>query len=167
MRIRDATTTDAAAIAAIYNDAVAHTTAVWNDALVDAAERRAWIDARQSDGFPVIVAAADEVIGFATYGPWRPHDGYRHTVEHSVYVRDDQRGAGIGRALMQELMSRARAAGVHVMIAGVEAGNAASVAMHARLGFAETGRMPQVGAKFGRWLDLVFLQLVLDDRTAP
>jgi phosphinothricin acetyltransferase len=167
VRIRDATTTDAAAIAAIYNDAVAHTTAVWNDALVDAAERRAWIDARQSGGFPVIVAAADEVIGFATYGPWRPHDGYRHTVEHSVYVRDDQRGAGIGRALMQELMSRARAAGVHVMIAGVEAGNAASVAMHARLGFAETGRMPQVGAKFGRWLDLVFLQLVLDDRTAP
>jgi len=169
MRIRDARPEDAAAIAAIYNDAVVHTTAVWNDAPVDVPDRESWMIERQRAGFPVIVAAddADEAIGFATYGPWRPHDGYRHTVEHSVYVRTDQRGAGLGRTLMEGLIARARAAGVHVMVAGIEAGNTGSIALHDRFGFVEVGRLPQVGVKFDRWLDLVFLQLTLDDAPAP
>ncbi|WEG08893.1 GNAT family N-acetyltransferase [Microbacterium horticulturae] len=169
MRIRDARPEDAAAIAAIYNDAVVHTTAVWNDDPVDVAEREAWAADRQATGLPVLVAVddLDQAIGYASYGPWRPHDGYRHTVEHSVYVRGDQRGGGIGRALMEVLLARARKAGVHVMVAGIEAANTGSIALHERLGFAEVGRLPQVGAKFGRWLDLVFLQLTLDDAPAP
>jgi phosphinothricin acetyltransferase len=169
MRIRDARPEDAAAIAAIYNDAVVHTTAVWNDAPVDALDRVSWMTQRQAAGLPVLVSVddADEAIGFATYGPWRPHDGYRHTVEHSVYVRSDQRGVGLGRALMEALITRARAAGVHVMVAGIEAGNTGSIGLHERFGFVEVGRLPQVGVKFDRWLDLVFLQLTLDDAPAP
>ena len=169
MHIRDATPDDARAIADIYNDAVANTTAIWNDAGVDADNRRAWIAGRAAQGYPVLVAIGDDgsVAGYASFGDWRAFDGYRHTVEHSVYVRGDARGGGIGRALMLALIDRARAAGKHVMVAGIEAGNAGSIALHERLGFRHVGLMPQVGAKFGRWLDLAFLQLVLDPRERP
>lgn len=169
MRIRDAVDTDIAGIAAIYNDAVQHTTAIWNDTVVDEANRRAWHADRLRLGYPVLVAvdAADAVIGYASFGDWRAFDGYRHTVEHSVYVRGDQRGGGIGRGLMLELIARARQIGKHVMVAGIEAGNIPSIRLHESLGFTETGRLPQVGTKFGRWLDLAFLQLILDDRTDP
>lgn len=173
MHLRHARPEDAAAIAAIYNHAVEHTTAIWNETTVDAADRAAWTADRQAAGLPVRVAvdapegADGEVVGYASYGPWRAFDGYRHTVEHSVYVREDQRGRGLGRRLMEDLMELARAAGVHVMVAGVEAGNAGSVLLHQRLGFTETGRLPQVGCKFGRWLDLVFLQKTLDSRPVP
>lgn len=167
--IRDAGDGDAVAIAAIYNDAVANTTAIWNDALVDAANRMAWMGDRRRLGYPVLVAVdtQGDVTGYASFGDWRAFDGYRHTVEHSVYVRGDQRGGGIGRALMLALIDRARTLGKHVMVAGIEAGNQASIRLHERLGFRQTGLMPQVGTKFGRWLDLAFLQLILDDRPAP
>jgi phosphinothricin acetyltransferase len=168
MQIRDATGRDAAGIAEIYNDAVAHTTATWHTTLVDVADRASWIAARQARGFPVLVAVADDdVLGYATYGDWRAWEGYRFTVEHSVYVRSDRRGRGIGRLLMEDLVARARAAGKHAMVAGIAAENTGSIAMHERLGFREVGRLPEVGAKFGRWLDLVFLQRVLDDRAEP
>ena len=169
MLLRDARPSDAAGIAAIYNDAVANTTAIWNETTVDAANRVAWLADRQDAGYPVIVAVddADEVIGYASYGPWRAFDGYRHTVEHSVYVRTDQRGGGIGERLLRALVDRARQAGLHVMIGAVEAGNAASVRLHEKVGFVATGTLREVGAKFGTWLDLVFLQLILDDRVAP
>ena len=86
MQILDATAQHADGIAAIYNHAVEHTTAIWNERLVDTADRAEWVAARQADGFPVLVALEENgtVLGYATYGPWRPHDGYRHTVEHSV-----------------------------------------------------------------------------------
>lgn len=169
MDIRDARPADAEGIAAIYNDAVAHTTAIWNDATVDAADRAAWIAARQASGYPVLVAVdqGDTVVGYASFGDWRPFDGYRHTVEHSVYVRSDQRGGGIGRALMLTLIERARRLGKHVMVAGVEAGNEGSLRLHERLGFEHAGTLRQVGTKFGAWLDLTFLQLTLDDRARP
>ena len=169
MPIRDARPVDAERIAEIYNDAVQHTTAIWNDETVDAANRRGWIADRQAHGFPVIVAvdADDDVLGYASFGPWRAFDGYRHTVEHSVYVRGDQRGAGLGPALMAELVERARQRGTHVMVAGIDAENAGSIRLHERMGFAATGALRQVGMKFGRWLDLTFMQLVLDDREAP
>lgn len=168
VHIRDAEDSDLDAITAIHNHAVVHTTAIWNEEAVDRADRAAWLADRATRGYPVLVAVdGGEVLGYASYAQWRPHSGYRLTVEHSVYVRDDQRGRGIGRTLMHALIDRARAAGLHVMIGGVESGNTASIALHERLGFAEVGRMPQVGAKFGRWLDLSMLQLVLDDRPTP
>lgn len=166
--LRDAVPADADAIAEIYNDAVLNTTAIWNDATVDAANRVDWLAARRAAGFPVVVAQIDgRVVAYASYGPFRPFDGYRFTVENSVYVASDARRAGIAGALMEELIRRAGEAGLHAMVAAIEAGNEASLRLHARLGFVETGRMPQVGSKFGRWLDLVFLQRTLDARPAP
>lgn len=169
MEIRDASRDDIEGITAIYNDAVLHTTAIWNETAVDAANRQAWLADRQRAGNPVLVAvdATGGVLGYASFGDWRPFEGYRHTVEHSVYVRADQRGAGIGAALMTALIGRARAVGKHVMMAGVEAENAASIRLHEKLGFERVGRMGQVGTKFGRWLDLAFLQLTLDARASP
>lgn len=169
MHIRDAEDHDLSAVAAIYNDAVRHTTAIWNDSPVDVENRRQWWADRQRLGYPVLVAVdpAEAVVGYASFGDWRAFDGYRHTVEHSVYVRADQRGGGLGKALMQGLIDRARAMGKHVMVAGIEAGNTASIRLHERLGFEQVGLLPQVGTKFGRWLDLAFLQLRLDDRDSP
>ena len=168
VHLRDAESADLDTITEIHNHAVVHTTAIWNEDAVDRADRAAWLADRTARGYPVIVAADETgVVGYASYAQWRPHSGYRHTVEHSVYVRGDQRGRGIGKMLMTALIERARADGMHVTIGGIESGNAASIALHERLGFREVGRMPQVGAKFGRWLDLSMLQLVLDDRPAP
>jgi len=168
VHIRDAEIADLETIAEIYNDAVANTTAIWNERIVDVDDRAVWLAERLRAGYPVIVAADDDgVLGYASFGDWRAFDGYRYTVEHSVYVRGDQRGRGIGKALMIELIERARALGKHVMVAAIESENAGSIALHERLGFQETGRMPHVGTKFGRWLDLTFLQLTLDDRPSP
>lgn len=163
MKIQDATATDLPAILAIYNDAVENTTAIWNETLVDLSNRQAWFAERSAAGFPVLVAhdAAGMVVGYASYGTWRPIEGFRHTVEHSVYVRSDQRGQGLGPQLMQALIKRAQAAGLHVMVAAIESGNSASIRLHERLGFVTSGQMPQVGRKFGRWLDLTFMQLML------
>lgn len=168
-QIRDAGTADLDGILAIYNDAVQHTTAIWNDTPVDRTNRAAWLAARTAAGYPVLVATAADgaVLGYASFGDWRAFDGYRHTVEHSVYVHRDARGRGTGHALLAALTGRARALGKHVMVAAIDADNLASLALHRRLGFTETGRMPQVGCKFGRWLDLVWLQLQLDPRATP
>lgn len=165
MQIRDAIPADAEGIMAIYNDAVAHTTAIWNETLVDAANRRQWITDRQAIGCPVLVMVDDQqqVLGYASFGPWRAFEGFRQTVEHSVYVHPDGRGQGIGKALMLALIERARALHKHVMVAAIEAGNSASIRLHQQLGFTQTGLMPQVGSKFGRWLDLAFLQLQLGE----
>jgi phosphinothricin acetyltransferase len=115
----------------------------------------------------VAVSSAEGVLGYASFGDWRAWDGYRHTVEHSVYVRADQRGKGVGEALVRALIERARKIGKHVMVAGIEANNVGSVRLHEKLGFEQVGHLKQVGAKFGSWLDLLFLQLVLDRRTEP
>lgn len=167
--IRDATEQDLPAIRDIYNDAVLNTTSIWNDKQVDLANRQAWYDARRAQLYPILVLvdASDTVLGYASYGDWRAFEGYRYTVEHSVYVRHDQRGRGLGPQLMEALIQRAREGGKHVMVAAIESGNAASVRLHERLGFTVTGQMPQVGVKFGRWLDLTFMQLLLDTGAQP
>lgn len=115
----------------------------------------------------VAVDESDDVLGYATFGDWRAWDGYRHTVEHSVYVRGDQRGEGLGKTLVVAIIEEARRLGKHVMVAGIESENVGSIRLHEKLGFVHVGQMPQVGAKFGRWLDLTFLQLSLDDRVSP
>ncbi|MGB8020738.1 MAG: N-acetyltransferase family protein [Candidatus Nanopelagicales bacterium] len=163
MQIRDAAPEDAAGIAAIYNEAVLNTTAIWNDSLVDAASRAAWIHQRQSAGHPVLVAVdGEQVVGYATFGDWRQWDGYRFTIEDSVYVLADAQRTGIGQNLMLELIRRGRAQGKHVRVACIESGNASSIALHLKLGFEPAGVVKQVGTKFGRWLDLSILQLMLD-----
>ncbi|MEO4047779.1 N-acetyltransferase family protein [Pseudomonas sp. CAU 1711] len=169
MLIRDALDSDLPAIRDIYNDAVLHSTAIWMDREVDLANRQAWFTARAAQAYPILVAeAGGEVIGYASFGDWRPFDGFCHTVEHSVYVRADQRGRGLGPLLMNALIERARACDKHVMVAAIESGNAASIRLHERLGFVVSGQMPQVGRKFGRWLDLTFMQLILSpQRSAP
>ncbi|MGY5764750.1 N-acetyltransferase family protein [Brachybacterium sp. DNPG3] len=176
MQIIDAVSAHLPAITAIHNEAVQRTTAIWNDTVVTVEDRAAWLQAHRDAGLPVLAAVdaapgepteGAPLLGYATYGPFRPHDGYRRTVEHSVYVDGTARGRGIGTALMHELLARARAQGVHVMVAAIDADNTGSIRIHERLGFAHVGLMPQVGEKFGRWLDLALLQLVLDDRPAP
>lgn len=166
---RDAIKGEAEAIAAIYNDAVVNTTAIWNDIRVDTANRLTWIADRERQGYPVLVAldSGGAVVGYASFGDWRAWDGYRHTVEHSIYVRADQRGHGIGKALLIALIERARLIGKHVMVAGIEAGNTGSKRLHEKHGFKHVGLLPQVGMKFGKWLDLAFLQLTLDARSTP
>ncbi|MCW3475796.1 GNAT family N-acetyltransferase [Limobrevibacterium gyesilva] len=160
--IRDAAEADLPAILAITNDAIANTTAIWTYAPTTLEVRTAWWTERVAGGFPVLVAAeGDTVLGFASYGPFRPSDGYLHTVESSIYIAESARGRGLGRALVAALLSRAAAQGKHVMIAGVEASNTASLRLHAGLGFVETGRLLQVGRKFDRWLDLVLMQRML------
>lgn len=169
MLIRAAGASDIEGILAIYNDAAVNTTAIWNETAVDVANRAAWLADRERMGYPVLVAVGEEgaVLGYATFGDWRPFDGYRNTVEHSVYIRNDRRGTGIGKVLMIELIERARSLGKHVMVAGIEAGNVASIRLHQKLGFEPVGHLKEVGTKFGTWLDLAFLQLTLDSRTAP
>ena len=160
--IRDATESDLPAILAITNEAIANTTAVWNSTPATLEARTAWMRDRQARGFPVLVATdGGEVVGFASFGDFRPFEGYLHTVEHSIYVAPEAQGRGVGKALLAALVGRARALGKHVIVGGIEAGNAASIALHARAGFVETGRLTEVGQKFGRWLDLVFMQLML------
>jgi phosphinothricin acetyltransferase len=145
-----------------YNNAVEHTTAIWNDVLVDLENRRQWWRGRMDAGFPVLAAAdVDQVLGYASYGPFRAFDGYRQTVEHSVYIAENARRRGAATALLSAIEAHARRAGMHVLLGGIAADNEASLRLHAKLGFVETGRMPQVGQKFGRWLDLVFMQKIL------
>ncbi|ELQ6220352.1 N-acetyltransferase [Cronobacter turicensis] len=168
MLIRHATADDCAAIADIFNDAVLHTAAIWSDSTVDMENRLAWFYQRGNAGYPVLVAVlGDTVVGYASFGDWRAFDGFRHTVEHSVYVHPDHHGKGIGKALMTRLIVEAQAIGKHVMVAGIESRNAGSIALHEKLGFTITAQMPQVGTKFGRWLDLTFMQLQLDNRNEP
>ncbi|AZL70838.1 MULTISPECIES: GNAT family N-acetyltransferase [Pseudomonas] len=166
--LRDALAEDLPGILDIYNDAVRNTTAIWNETPVDLANRQAWFEARAQQGYPILVAVDDTgVLGYASFGDWRPFEGFRHTVEHSVYIRGDQRGKGLGPILMAALIERARTCDKHVMVAAIESGNAASIRLHQRLGFAITGQMAQVGVKFGRWLDLTFMQLNLDENALP
>jgi len=162
--LRDATQADLSAIRDIYNHAVEHTTAIWNDVLIDLDNRRAWLELRRAKGFPVLVAEVDgRIAGYASYGDWRAFDGYRHTVEHSVYVEKDHYGRGLGKALMAALIERARAGDIHVMIAAIEAGNQGSIALHQSLGFRLVGTHHEVGQKFGRWLDLTMMELKLGE----
>jgi L-amino acid N-acyltransferase len=160
--IRPATRADLPAILAIYNHAVRDTTAIWNWSEVDLDNREAWLAARLAQGYPVLVADRGEgALAYASFGDWRPYDGNRHTVEHSVYVAQTAQGRGLGLALLRQLVAEATALGKHVMLGGIDAANEPSLALHRKAGFVETARMPQVGRKFDRWLDLVFMQKML------
>lgn len=160
--IEAAAPADVPAIAAILNDAIANSVAAWREAPMRDEDMAHWFEGRERD-FAVLVARGVDgaVLGYSSYGPFRAYSGYRHTVEHSVYVDGLARGQGIGTALLARLAERARAQGFHVMIGALEAGNQASLALHAGQGFTETARMPEVGRKFDRWLTLLFVQKIL------
>lgn len=165
MEIDDLVEEDLPELLAIYNDVIATSTAVYSDLPTTLAERREWWLARRRQGYPVLVARDDSgVVGFATFGDFRSWPGYRHTVEHTVHVRADRRGRGIGSALVRALLPRAAALDKHVMIGAVDAANDGSIRMHERLGFVRAGHLREVGRKFDRWLDLVFLQITLARR---
>ncbi|UWD83703.1 GNAT family N-acetyltransferase [Curtobacterium flaccumfaciens] len=160
--VRDCEPRDLDVVHALHVDAVLHSTAIWQEVPHPRSYFDGWLAERQADGYPVIVAeVGGQVAGYATYSQWRPHQGYRLTVEHSVYVVEAFRGRGIATALMAELVARATAEGRHVMMAGICSTNAGSIALHERLGFTTVAVVPEVGRKFDRWLDLTLMQLSL------
>jgi phosphinothricin acetyltransferase len=162
MRIRPAHPADLPALLEIYNDAVVHTTASWDLLPWTPAEHAEWYATKAEHDHPIMVADADgEVVGYSAYGPFRTKAGYAGTMEHSVYVRPDHQGQGLGRALLVAIIEAARANGVHALIGGLSADNEVSLALHRSLGFVEVGRLPEVGRKFDRWLDLVLVQIFL------
>jgi L-amino acid N-acyltransferase len=146
-------------ILGIYNEVIRNTTAVYSDREVTLEDREKWFDTKGAQGFPVLVAAdSSGVTGFGTFGEFRAWPCYRHSVEHSVHVRADCRGRGVGRALVEALIEAAAAMHKHVMIAGIDAENVTSISLHGSLGFEVVGHFHEVGRKFGRWLDLKFMQ---------
>ncbi|MCM6773422.1 GNAT family N-acetyltransferase [Nocardia sp. CDC159] len=161
--VREALERDLPEILAIHNAAVAETTAIWDEEPVDLAERLGWWRERVAKGYPVLVAEIDgAVAGYATYSQWRPKVGFRYTVENSIYVADRFQGRGVATALLAELLARARRRrAVHAMVAAIESTNTTSIRLHEKFGFRTVGELPEVGHKFGRWLDLTLMQLTL------
>ncbi|WP_103332713.1 GNAT family N-acetyltransferase [Pseudotabrizicola formosa] len=159
--IRDATPDDAAAVATIWNHYIRNTAATFNSAEKPVAEVRATIVARQVQRCFLVAEAQGRVRGFVTYDQFRGGIGYAHSMEHTILLTPEAGGQGLGRALMLALEAHATHAGAHVMVAGVTAENAAGRAFHASLGYGQVGLMPQVGRKFGRWMDLVLMQKIL------
>ena len=153
MRIRAAKPADAAQIMPIWNKVIRETTITFNPtektveevAALIAQDCLVWDDTGQ-------------VLGFARYFPFRGGDGYQFTAEHTVMIRDDAHGRGVGRGLMEALSAQAKAAGKHHMIAGCSGEHPAAIGFHTRLGFQKVATLPEVGFKFGRWIDLVLMQ---------
>lgn len=156
-------------ILAILNDAILNSTALYDYKPRPPSAMEAWFDAKERGAYPVIGAVDDSgrLLGFASYGPFRAWPAYKYSVEHSLYVAPDCRGKGIGKALLTAILERARAQDYHNVIGGIDADNAVSIALHERLGFERCGVVRHAGFKFGRWLDLVFYQKLLDTPAEP
>lgn len=159
----------ASAILAIFNDAIANSTALYEYQPRTMDTMRAWFDTKAKGNFPVL-GLEDEggtLMGFASYGTFRAYPGFKYSVEHSVYVDSRFRGRGVGRRLLSEIIEAAKSQQYHMMIGGIDAENAASIALHRSLGFTHCASIKQAGFKFGRWLDLEFYQLLLPTPAAP
>jgi L-amino acid N-acyltransferase len=159
----------APAILDIFNEAIANSTALYDYHPRSLETMQRWFESKAAGQYPVIgaVDGSGQLLGFASYGTFRAFPAYKYTIEHSVYVHVDQRGRGIGRALMQQLISHARQRQYHVLVGGIDVSNQASIALHEALGFVHAGTIRQAGFKFGRWLDLGFYQLVLETPLVP
>ena len=169
MNLHECTTAQAHEILAILNDAIANSTALYDYKPRTSAAMTAWFEAKQKGKFPVLGAFDDDggLAGFASYGSFRAWPAYKYSVEHSVYVRADRRGCGIGRTLLRALIEAATQQEYHMMIGGIDSTNEASVQLHRSLGFTHCASIKQAGFKFGRWLDLEFYQLILPAPATP
>lgn len=165
--IRLAQEKDLPDILAIYNDAIANTTAIYRYAPVTLAERREWLAQQERDDCPVFVCEQDgRAVGFATWGAFRRYPAYKYTVENSVYVHRDWRRRGIGRQLLERLIEAADRR-YAVIVAGIDSENTGSIRLHEQFGFRRVGTVTRAGFKFGRWLDLAFYQLDLGGPESP
>lgn len=166
--IRPAAEADLPQLLDIYNHVILNTTAVYTYEAQTMEMRKAWYADKRTAGYPVFVAEEEgRIAGFSSYGPFRAWPAYKYTIENSVYVSEDQRGKGIGKLLLQPLIGAARRQNLHAIIAGIDASNQSSIRLHQSFGFEEVAHFKQVGYKFGRWLDLKFLQLLLDTPANP
>ncbi len=166
MLIRDATEADVPAITEIYAHHVLHGTGTFEEEPPTEAEMAERLQRVQSRGWAWLVAEApaQTVLGYAYFTQFRDRSAYRHTAEDAIYVRDDVRGQGVGKALVQALIERAEKAGFRQMLAVIgDSENIGSVGLHISLGFRQAGVMRSVGAKFGRWVDVVVMQRVIGD----
>lgn len=152
----------------IYNEVIVNTTAVYQYQPHTLEMRQAWFNTKQQEGFPVFVAQeGNTILGLSTIGTFRAWQAYKYSVENSIYVAASARGKGIGGLLMPPIIEAARQMDMHTIIAGIDAGNDTSIRLHQRFGFEEVAHFKQVGYKFGRWLDLKFLQLILNTPAKP
>ncbi|WP_242272631.1 GNAT family N-acetyltransferase [Bacillus cereus group sp. BfR-BA-01310] len=166
--IRVATKKDLTFILNIYNDAILNTTAVYAYKPVTLENRIDWYEQKQADGYPILVYELDnKVVGFATFGPFRAWPAYKYSIEHSVYVNKEYRKNGIGTSLMKALIAIAKEREYMTLIAGIDAENEKSIAMHKNFGFVYSGTISKAGYKFNRWLDLAFYQLELNGPVKP
>lgn len=170
MRIIDCTYEEhARSILDILNDAIVTSTALYDYEPRPFSSMQPWFETKAVGKYPVLGAVdeAGELLGFASYGEFRARPAYKYSVEHSVYVHRAHRGKGIGRDLMRRLIAAATEQQYHTLIGGIDQSNAASIALHEKLGFVHAGTIAQAGYKFGRWLDLAFYQLLLSTPAAP
>ena len=166
--IRAAREEDLPAILYIYNDAILHTTSVYNYLPHTLKMRQEWFDQKQKEGFPVLVAEQNGItIGFSTYGAFRAWAAYKYSVEVSVYIHPGHRGKGIAKLLYPPLIEKAKEQQLHALMAGIDASNTASIRLHEQFGFKTVGLFREVGYKFDQWLDLQFMQLLLDTPEHP
>lgn len=157
------------AILAIFNEAILTSTSLYDYKARTMEMMASWFAAKEKGNFPVI-GLEDEtgtLVAFGSYGTFRAFPAYKYSVEHSVYVRSDRRGQGLGRMVLRHLMDMAQERGIHTMIGGIDASNKASIKLHESLGFRHVGSLPQVGYKFGRWLDLAFYQRIFQTPDDP
>lgn len=163
MNIRSATREDLPGVLEIYNEAVVNTTATYDYEPRTLEQRIAWFEDHVKNNYPVFVAVNDEnrVVGWSSLNRYHDRPGYRFSTENSIYVAADQRGKGIGKRLMPPLIDGARARGLHAILAGIDAQNEVSIKLHAAFGFQPVARFKEVGFKFGRWLDVIYMELLL------
>ena len=163
MQVRPATRDDLPAILDIYNEAVLNTTASYDYEPRTLEHRTAWFEERTRDKYPIFVAedAKGQVIGWSALNPFHTRIGYRFTAENSVYVAAGERGKGLGKLLLGPLIDAARTRGLHAIIAVIDAQNEPSIRLHAHFGFEKVGLFKQVGFKFDRWLDVVYMERIV------
>lgn len=160
--IRLATRDDLGVINGIYNHYVAHSTCTFQTGPETMAAREVWFGSHDPKIHPItVIEASGEILGWASLSPYHSRCGYRSTVEDSVYLRHDRLGRGMGRALLADLCERSRSIGHHTIIAGVSADQEASVVLHEKLGFVRVAHLREVGYKFDRWLDVIYLQRMI------